>query len=59
MVFKITMFLLLLQNFLIISSTVVSLGYQHHSGHSSLTDKAALLEFKKAIISDPTFALAN
>lgn len=59
MVFKRTMFLLLLQNFLVISSTLVSLGYQHHSGHSSLTDKAALLEFKKAIISDPTFALAN
>lgn len=59
MVFKRTMFLLLLQNFLLVSSTLVGLGYRHHSGHSLLTDKAALLEFKKAIKSDPTLALAN
>ena len=59
MVFKRTMFLLLLQNFLLISSTLVGLGDEHHSGQSLLTDKAALLEFKKGIRLDPNFSLAN
>lgn len=59
MVFKKTMFLLLLQNFLLISSSLVGLGYEHHSSHSLLTDKAALLEFKKGIRFDPNLSLAN
>lgn len=33
--------------------------HHHHPSHSLLTDKAALLEFKRTIISDPHSALAN
>ncbi|XP_027926639.1 putative leucine-rich repeat receptor-like serine/threonine-protein kinase At2g24130 isoform X2 [Vigna unguiculata] len=53
MVFLQTLFLLLLVTF------GHSLHHHLHPSHSLLTDKAALLEFRKTIVSDPFSSLAN
>ncbi|KAF2321536.1 hypothetical protein GH714_000347 [Hevea brasiliensis] len=50
--------LLLLQHLVLTHLFAVS-GYSHHLNHSLLTDKAALLAFRKTLILDPNFRLAN
>ncbi|PON89582.1 Serine/threonine protein kinase [Trema orientale] len=58
-VFVNTMFLLLLQH-VVLTSVRAAVGHQHHHPRRSLaTDRAALLEFKKAIIHDPYSKLLN
>ncbi|XP_068501024.1 putative leucine-rich repeat receptor-like serine/threonine-protein kinase At2g24130 isoform X1 [Phaseolus vulgaris] len=53
MVFSETLFFLLLVTF------GHSFPSRHHPSHSLLTDRAALLEFRKTIVSDPLSSLAN
>ncbi|BFG24861.1 hypothetical protein CerSpe_111350 [Prunus speciosa] len=53
-----TMFFLLFQHLVLTTGNAV-IGHHHHRHHSLLTDKAALLEFKKAIVYDPHSTLAN
>ncbi|TKY48002.1 putative leucine-rich repeat receptor serine/threonine-protein kinase [Spatholobus suberectus] len=55
MVFLQTLFFLLLVTF----GHSFPRGHHPHPSHSLLTDKAALLEFRKTIISDPHSSLAN
>ncbi|XP_058195780.1 putative leucine-rich repeat receptor-like serine/threonine-protein kinase At2g24130 isoform X2 [Rhododendron vialii] len=60
MVFRRTMFLFLLQHFFIIPRHALSVNQNHHPLHHSLeTDRAALLEFKRTIKSDPNSSLSN
>ncbi|XP_057465162.1 LOW QUALITY PROTEIN: putative leucine-rich repeat receptor-like serine/threonine-protein kinase At2g24130 [Actinidia eriantha] len=61
MVFKRTMFLYLLQYLVITSGRSLTAHQQHHHrSHDSLeTDRAALLDFKRTISSDPNSSLAN
>ncbi|KAI8529355.1 hypothetical protein RHMOL_Rhmol12G0218900 [Rhododendron molle] len=60
MVFQRTMFLFLLQHFFIIPRHALSVNQNHHLLHHSLeTDRAALLEFKRTIKSDPNSSLSN
>ncbi|KAG5523223.1 hypothetical protein RHGRI_035142 [Rhododendron griersonianum] len=54
------MFLFLLQHFFIIPRHALSVNQNHHPLHHSLeTDRAALLEFKRTIKSDPNSSLSN
>ncbi|KAG5523229.1 hypothetical protein RHGRI_035148 [Rhododendron griersonianum] len=54
------MFLFLLQHFFIILRHALSVNQNHHPLHHSLeTDRAALLEFKRTIKSDPNSSLSN
>ncbi|XP_061373133.1 putative leucine-rich repeat receptor-like serine/threonine-protein kinase At2g24130 [Gastrolobium bilobum] len=55
MVFLRTLFFVLLATF----GHSLPRRHHHHLSHSLTTDKAALLEFKKTIISDPHSSLAN
>ncbi|XP_052727134.1 putative leucine-rich repeat receptor-like serine/threonine-protein kinase At2g24130 [Vigna angularis] len=56
MVFLQTLFLLLLVTF---GHSFPRHHHHHHPSHSLLTDRAALLEFRKTIVSDPFSSLAN
>ncbi|XP_068345639.1 putative leucine-rich repeat receptor-like serine/threonine-protein kinase At2g24130 [Pyrus communis] len=58
MAFVETMFFLLIQHLVSASSNAVA-GHPQSPHHSLIADKAALLEFKKAIVYDPYSKLAN
>lgn len=47
--------------FILLEHLVLTLGvgHHHHTRHSLLTDKAALLAFKRTIVFDPNLTLAN
>ncbi|CAK9322438.1 unnamed protein product [Citrullus colocynthis] len=59
MVFFKAVFLLLFQYLVLNSGTPVIIGHHYPPHKSLLTDKAALLAFRKCIIHDPTSTLAN